>query len=82
MFSDFYLRICGSKYELSDFQDSYKHLTNFSIQKKNSNVGNIKDDLVMSQSEFFQKVFKNDAEKCNKVRQGMKEVIIKTIRTG
>jgi hypothetical protein len=31
MFSDFYLRICGSKYELSDIQDSYKHLTNFSI---------------------------------------------------
>lgn len=82
MFSDFYLRICGSTYELSDIQDSYKHLTNFSIQKHNSKVANVKDDLVMSQQEFFQRVFKNDSAKCAKVRKGFEEVIIKAIRTG
>ena len=31
IFDEFYIRICGSKYELSDIQDSYKHLTNFTI---------------------------------------------------
>jgi len=31
IFKEFYLRICGSKYDLNDIQDSYKHLTNFSI---------------------------------------------------
>lgn len=31
IFPEFYLRICGSKYDLSDIKDSYKHLTNFSI---------------------------------------------------
>ena len=50
MFEDFYLRICGSKYELNDIQDSYKHLTNFSIQKHNSNVSNKEADLVLSQA--------------------------------
>ena len=82
VFSEFYLRICGSKYELSDIQDSYKHLTNFTIQKHNSKVTNKAEDLVMSQKEFFQKAFKNDPEKCGKVRKGIEDVIIKTIRTG
>ena len=82
MFEDFYLTICGSKYELNDIQDSYKHLTNFSIQKHNSNVSNKEADLVLSQQQFFQKAFKNDKAKCTKVREGIKKVIIKTIRTG
>jgi hypothetical protein len=82
IFSEFYVRICGSKYDLSDIQDSYKHLTNFSIQKHNSKVVNKAEDLVMSQQEFFQKAFKNDQEKCKKVRKGIEEVIIKTIRSG
>ena len=82
IFSEFYLRICGSKYELNDIQDSYKHLTNFSIQKHNSKVSNKDEDLVMSQEEFFRKAFKNDEKKCHKVREGIKEVIVKTIRSG
>ena len=64
IFDEFYIRICGSKYELSDIQDSYKHLTNFTIQKHNSKVTNKAEDLVMSQKEFFQKSFKNDPVKC------------------
>jgi tubulin monoglycylase TTLL3/8 len=82
IFDEFYLRICGSKYDLSDIQDSYKHLTNFSIQKNNSKVTNKAEDLVMSQKEFFQKSLKNDPAKCEKVRKGIEEIIIKTIRTG
>lgn len=82
IFSEFYLRLCGSRYELNDIQDSYKHLTNFSIQKHNSKVSNKDEDLVMSQAEFFRKAFKNDQAKCDKVRKGIEEVIIKTIRSG
>ena len=60
VFSEFYLRICGSKYDLNDIQDAYKHLTNFSIQKHNAKVDNKKEDLVMSQAEFFQRAFRNN----------------------
>jgi hypothetical protein len=45
-------------------------------------VTNKAEDLVMSQKEFFQKSFKNDPTKCEKVRKGIEQVIIKTIRTG
>lgn len=31
LFDEFYVRLCGSKYDLSDISDNYKHLTNFSI---------------------------------------------------
>ena len=34
-FSDFYLRICGSDFNLDDISDSYKHLSNYTIQKTN-----------------------------------------------
>ena len=46
IFPEFYLRICGSEYEINNIQDKNKHLTNFSIQKYNANVSNIKEDLV------------------------------------
>jgi hypothetical protein len=31
VFSDFYLRLCGSEFSLDDISDSFKHLSNFSI---------------------------------------------------
>ena len=37
----------------------------------NSKVTNKAEDLVMSQKEFFQKAFKNDAVKTQKVRKGI-----------
>ena len=55
------MRICGSKYDLTDIKDNYKHLTNFSIQKHNTKVDNKKEDLAMSQAEFFQKALKNNS---------------------
>ena len=36
----------------------------------------------MSQEEFFQKAFKNDDGKCQKVRKGIEDIIVKTIRSG
>lgn len=36
----------------------------------------------MSQEEFFRKAFKNDKNKCDKVRKSIEEVIIRTIRSG
>jgi hypothetical protein len=81
-FSDFYLRICGSKYELNDISDSYKHLTNFSIQKHNTNVTNKKDDLVMSKDEFFRRTIKNDKAKCDMILKSFDDIVIKTLKTG
>lgn len=82
IFSQFYVRLCGSKYDLTDIQDSYKHLTNFSIQKHNKGVSDKNEDLVMSQEEFFRKAFRNDETKIKKVRKGLEEIVIKTIRSG
>jgi hypothetical protein len=82
VFSDFYLRICGTKYDINDIKDPYKHITNFSIQKNNQKVNNTNYDLVMSQKNFFQKVLKSDNRKCQTIRSKMEEIIIKTIKTG
>jgi len=82
VFDEFYLRICGSKYDLNDITDAFKHLTNFSIQKTNSRVTNKDEDLVMSQSEFVKKAFRGDEAKATAVRAKMEEIIAKTMRTG
>ena len=34
----------------------------------------------MSQEEFFKKAFRNDETKIKKVRKGLEEIVIKTIR--
>ncbi len=59
-FSDYYLRICGSEYNLDDIQDSYKHLSNYTIQKNNQKTPN-KDnnELTMSQSQFIEYLQQN-----------------------
>ena len=49
-FSDFYLRICGSEYNLNDINDAYKHLSNYTIQKTNKGVTDVTQELVMSQA--------------------------------
>jgi len=45
-----YLRLCGSEFDLREFADSYKHLTNYSIQKKG---GGGDEELIMSSDEFM-----------------------------
>jgi tubulin monoglycylase TTLL3/8 len=47
-FSDFYLRICGSDFNLHDIGDSYKHLSNYTIQKTNQKIAKDSDELTMS----------------------------------
>ena len=49
-FSDFYLRICGSEFNLNDIGDSFKHLSNYSIQKTNIKLqaGVRDEELTMS----------------------------------
>jgi len=56
MFNSCYLRICGSEFVLEDFKDKYKHISNFSIQKSNERVNNIKDKLIMSVPQFVDHV--------------------------
>jgi len=61
MFSSCYLRLCGSEYQIDNFHDKFSHISNYSVQKKNSNVENIKKDLVMSLEQFedfFSKTYK------------------------
>ncbi len=50
-FSDFYLRICGSDFNLHDIGDSYKHLSNYTIQKTNQKLSKDgrDEELTMSQ---------------------------------
>jgi len=52
-FSTYYLRLCGSEFSLSDIEDSFKHLSNFSIQKNNQRVENKEEELVMSEAAFL-----------------------------
>ena len=54
MFNTCYIKICGSEWSLKDLKDKFKHLSNYSVQKKNARVENVKSDLIMSQSEFIQ----------------------------
>lgn len=48
-----YLRICGSAFDLSEINDPYKHLSNYSIQKTKGGEQQV-NDLVMSSDEFIE----------------------------
>ena len=39
-FSSAYLRICGSEFSLQDIEDKFRHISNYTIQKKNKRVEN------------------------------------------
>jgi len=56
MFNSCYLKICGSEFTLDDFKDKYKHISNYTIQKKNEKVNNIKSDLIMSVPQFVEHI--------------------------
>eukprot|EP00347_Sterkiella_histriomuscorum_P023613 403333992 len=66
VFSDYYLRICGSEFSLDDIQDNYKHLSNYTIQKNNQRVENKDEDLTMSmgQSQIQPMAFGSQSEPC------------------
>lgn len=80
-FSDFYLRICGSEFNLDDINDSYKHLSNYTIQKK---AASSQDDLAMSQAQFkeyLKQNFDHSIDYVGKIRAQMNEMIIKTFQS-
>lgn len=53
MFNSCYLKICGSQFSLEDIKDKYKHLSNYSVQKNNSKVNNVKQNLIMNLDQFI-----------------------------
>lgn len=48
MFNSCYAKICGSEFAIDQLKDKYRHISNYSVQKKNSSVQNVKLDLAMS----------------------------------
>jgi len=59
IFSTAYLKICGSTFDLGQLNDTFRHLSNFSLQKK----GDTDDsELVMSTEEFETFMRKNEAD--------------------
>ena len=53
MFNSCYLKICGSEFLLGDIKDKFRHISNYSVQKSNQRIGNIKNDLIMSVPQFL-----------------------------
>jgi hypothetical protein len=47
VFDACYLKICSSDFDLIEYQDILRHLSNYSLQK-----GDSKKELVMSSDEF------------------------------
>ena len=58
VFSSAYWRLCGSEFSLQDIDDTFKHISNYTVQKKNKRVENRKTDLCLSSKqleEYIQK---------------------------
>ena len=49
IFSSAYLKMCGSTFDLTQLNDTFRHLSNFSLQKKGDQDS---ADLVMSTAQF------------------------------
>jgi hypothetical protein len=61
VFDSAYIRLCSNNYSLSDLSDVYKHLSNYSINKKNDGKDVHCEEtefnsLVMSSEEFQQEM--------------------------
>ena len=54
MFNSCYLRLCSSEFSLDNFKNNFAHISNYSIQKKNTMVEDIKNDLIMSLPQFLE----------------------------
>jgi hypothetical protein len=53
MFDSCYLRLCGNEFSVDNIKDDFGHITNYSIQRKNLNVEDTKQDLTMSLPQFL-----------------------------
>ena len=76
VFDTCYLRLCSADYSLNDLQDSYKHLSNFTIQKAASDSS---DTHVMQVSELEEKVGDKKLWE-NKLFPAIKDVVFKTLK--
>ncbi len=53
MFGSCYLRLCGTEFSLGNIKDKFAHISNYSIQKNNIKVEDVKHDLIMSLTQFL-----------------------------
>ena len=56
VFSGSYLKICGSEFNLNDLEDNFRHVSNYTVQKKNGKVEDKKNELTISNEDFIQKM--------------------------
>ena len=52
VFETAYLKFCSCDYSLDEFSDVYRHLSNYSINKKNQDNAEGGHELIMSAEEF------------------------------
>lgn len=79
IFSEFYVRYCGRPYstEGDKWKDHFRHLTNYSIQRKNREET---DNYVMQEKVLFDQLFGSEAEsKREEVRGKIRHIVIKTL---
>jgi hypothetical protein len=85
VFSSAYLRICGSEFSLYDISDNFRHISNYTVQKKNKRVENRKTDLSLSSSQFEEYVKKYSNPNFT-WKEGMfpkiKKVVVETLKAG
>lgn len=53
MFNSCYLKLCGSEYRLDNIKDKFRHISNYSVQKNNQRINDVKSDLIMSLPQFL-----------------------------
>ena len=85
VFSSAYLRLCGSEFLLSDIDDTFRHISNYTVQKKNKRVENRKTDLCLSSAQFETYV-QEHGEKGFTWKGDMfpkiKQIVIETLKAG
>ena len=77
VFDTAYLRLCSSDYSLSDLQDAYKHLSNYSVQKTNTDDNS--ETHVMSIPEFEEYMKDNSLWK-NKLFPKIQDVVLRSLK--
>lgn len=59
LFSSAYCRVCGSEFSLDSIDDNFRHISNYTVQKRNKRVENIKTDLCLSSAQFEEYIQKH-----------------------
>lgn len=85
VFSSAYLRLCGSEFSLEDIEDKFRHISNYTVQKKNKRVENRKTDLSLSSQQFEEYVKEHDNPQFSwkwNMFPKIKKIVIETLRAG